>query len=182
MKLPFNIASVEKAISDVQGSGTTEVILDVPDAPLCQIYTGIPRPKSNGDGFGFSIRVFPGWKTLVSRIMIPDHESQKNWMDSVGSELLEGCGYDLKVYGRFGAIRLSFGEWGLEHITIPGNGCGLDITSDSCFCPDGGRVMLSHNVDSMKQAYLLQCIFNWWANHWILEDDLNSAVRKIVTK
>ncbi len=165
---------------------------------LYEIVHGIPR--LGGDcGFGFQIRVWPRWKEVV-RGRTPSRDHQQNWLETVGNDLLDACGYgapfnlhqDLckewlglesepthdndgpapveRLYDASrGAIVLSWGDWGLEHISVPGNGCGLDIDYNGCTAPKGGVVLLPHHVDSMQQAYLSQSIYGWF-NHASLLD------------
>lgn len=60
-------------------------------------------------------------------------------------------------------IRVSWGEWGPEHISVPGNACGLDIDRSpgfSVFEIGTERASLyPHNVDSLFQKYLLLIVF-----------------------
>lgn len=66
-------------------------------------------------------------------------------------------------------IRISWGEWGPEHITVPGNACGLDVEYGYSFgAPPGGKVLLPHNVDSIYQASLLIVVFLFFADTLIL--------------
>lgn len=58
-------------------------------------------------------------------------------------------------------VRIVLGDWGLEHISVPGNACGLDIWDDIC-APAGGMSLLPHNVDSKMQCMALITVFTWF--------------------
>jgi hypothetical protein len=66
-------------------------------------------------------------------------------------------------------LRVTWGEWGPEHMTVPGDACGLDI-SDSIYRPLDGMVLSPHNVDTMKQAMLLVVVFSWFASALLDEE------------
>ncbi len=60
------------------------------------------------------------------------------------------------------ALRVNWGEWGPEHITVPGNACGLDI--DNRFgTPKDGRILQPHNIDTWGQKQLFLITFCWFA-------------------
>jgi len=147
---------------------------------LYQIVTGIPR-RGECAGFSFEIKLWPAWKDLIAASDPWTPEEWKNFYENVGNPLLDACGYsEISSFAEGdshrlfdatrGAIRIQWGDWGPEHITIPGNGCGLDL-DDGLHAPRGGRVLVPHNVDVLKQAYLLQLIFNWIANLLISNSD-----------
>lgn len=51
------------------------------------------------------------------------------------------------------SIRVSWGEWGPEHITVPGNACGLDICYGMGMSRrQGGKFLAPHNVDNLQPA------------------------------
>ena len=49
------------------------------------------------------------------------------------------------------ALRISWGEWGLEHITVPGDACGLDIEHHTFGNTLDGPVLQPHNIDTWNQ-------------------------------
>jgi len=67
-----------------------------------------------------------------------------------------GVGMDMTVYQHpEWDFSIRWGDWGAEHITIPGmNATGLDIDDHY-----NGKRLLPHNVDSLCQASLLMTIF-----------------------
>ena len=47
---------------------------------------------------------------------------------------------------------------GPEHITVPGNACGLDV-DQGLGAPRDGKVLQPHNIDSSNQVILLLTVF-----------------------
>lgn len=137
---------------------------------LYMIETGVP--SRNMSGFGFTILLWPRWRDLVAKSGINQKEAERVIKD-FGRRWLDACGYDAMIgattrplYEPGEALHAQWGEWGLEHITVPGNGCGLDL-GQAVGIPEGGAALTPHNVDSMRQAYLLQLVFNWFAGAMI---------------
>jgi hypothetical protein len=60
-------------------------------------------------------------------------------------------------------LRVTWGKWGPEHITVPGNACGLDVDENGFGSPRDGACLNPHNVDSVNQAHLLLVVFTWFA-------------------
>jgi hypothetical protein len=62
-------------------------------------------------------------------------------------------------------LSVTWGEWGPEHITVPGNACGLDLDKGTSGCIfDDGVCLVPHNIDSWNQKMLLLLIFTWFAH------------------
>lgn len=82
-------------------------------------------------------------------------------IEKMGESWLDACGYKVELYRPARcAIRVAWGEWGIEHITVPGNACGLDISDNSFSCVFmNGRTMSPHNLDSWQQQNLLIMVF-----------------------
>lgn len=134
-------------------------------------------PIRDMGGFGFEIQLWPAWKEAVSRRGLTQDNVQRLIQHS-GRQWLDACGYDNKwtndgkedyLYKPESAIRVRWGEWGPEHITVPGNACGLDIYS-GINRPDDGICLSPHNIDSMQQAFLLLLVFTWFANDIVLNE------------
>ena len=132
--------------------------------------TGLcPRDDITMGRWGFGIRLFPGFKDDVGLSGI-DGNQVEIAIKNMGRGWLDGCGYNkLTEYdGRMKPlyipreIRVSWGEWGPEHISVPGNACGLDL-GDGVSGPPGGKILQPHNIDSMSQAMLLTIVFTWFA-------------------
>ncbi len=143
-------------------------------------------PVSGMGTSGFMVKLFPGFREMVAAYDL-DQERVNNAIKSMGREWLDACGFDAtydpeeSIESRLGikkkekpgpnarplympneAIRVSWGEWGPEHITVPGNACGLDLDRGIC-APRNGRALVPHNVDSPRQAMLLLIVFCWFA-------------------
>ncbi len=146
-------------------------------------------------GAGFSIHLWPEWKLAVAR-WNTDQTAINTAIKSMHRSWLDGCGFDAifdpsedpqdkwkrekmgtarklskaarPLYDEH-SIQVQWGAWGPEHITIPGNACGLDI-SHGHGCPKEGRILGPHNVDSLAQAHLLLVVFTWFADSLVLEE------------
>jgi len=129
---------------------------------------------------GFCVDLHPRVKDAVLKSNITQ-ESIERMLNNVGQFWLDGCGWGAmfdpencgfdadkdaepgpkarKMYQPNQDLRVTWGEWGPEHITVPGNACGLDIdrSSFNCVFKDGAR-LLPHNVDGWSQKYLLTIV------------------------
>ncbi len=140
-------------------------------------------------GYGFSIHLSREFRDAVSV-----SEITQDGVDSViktyGVEWLQKCGlggyFDPENCG-FNAkrpaipsertrpsfagtgLRVAWGEWGPEHITVPGNACGLDIGSGFGSPFDNGKSLHPHNIDSWGQVCALLITFTWFANFILIE-------------
>jgi len=121
---------------------------------------------TNMGGHGFCIKLYPEWKGIVAGYDITDEGLWMWCRETMGPSILKSVRLD------FGEIRIRWGEWGLEHIDVPGNACGLDI-ADSIIAPLGGKALLPHNVDSMPQAFCILCVFTWFADAMLANQELN---------
>lgn len=126
---------------------------------LYPYYQVVPSSAVN-----FKVKLWPEWRVVVfiaQKYAKPG--AVATWEAAHVATLLKECDFDLTRYPpTHRAVKLGFGPWGLEHLTVPGASCGLDleITNE----PVDGRVLTPHNVDNFRQAHLLQTIFSWWAN------------------
>lgn len=141
-------------------------------------------PIQQMGGYGFNIKLWPGFKDMVTSYNI-DQEKVDKGIENMGRHWLDICGYD-SIYDPDNSgfdrdknkplgpnarpmylpnrdLRISWGEWGPEHITVPGNACGLDIDR-SIGAPRNGRILLPHNVDCWQQVNLLLITFCWFAD------------------
>lgn len=132
---------------------------------------------------GFSIQLWPAWaEGWASYSGGLTQENADCAIKTMGREWLDAHGYDKKsefedryVWEPRTSLRVSWGVWGPEHIQVPGNACGLDL-SDGITAPRGGKVMLPHNVDSPAQASLLLTVFLFFAESLILDMQLRHAI------
>ena len=127
------------------------------------MYYDIIMPYPQKDAFsdfplaqwGPTILLYPEFKSKVVPYLNYTNEQVKYWCDGLGKRILEANGFN------YGEVRIVLGDWGLEHIAVPGNACGLDIWDDMC-APDGGMSLLPHNVDSRMQCMALITVFTWF--------------------
>jgi len=152
-----------------------------------------PRTDIQMCRHGFTIKLFEEWQDMVAarkhtqkRVNQAIESMGRIWLDACGFGLVfdpDNCGIDAvpnrapgpdarPAYMPNRDLRVTWGDWGLEHITVPGNACGLDLDR-GLGAPKGGRVLLSHNVDSLNQKLLLLVVFCWFAEdlatYWEVE-------------
>lgn len=146
-------------------------------------------PFGGMGGYGFSIHLSPQFREAVSKSEI-DQEKANHVIEVYGNEWASKCGmlhyYDPENSGMdrdnrripskeikaSNLIRISWGEWGPEHLSVPGNACGLDIDRDTCFCVyRGGMLLVPHNIDHWGQVNLLLIVFTWFAHSLTLLSD-----------
>ena len=159
--------------------------------------TGLcPRTDISTSRCNFSIWLYPQWQEAVKwRALTQDQVNVA--IERLGRRGLDGCGYDRiydpeqspvdrwetqrggkpvelgpKARPLYGpeSIRVTWGEWGPEHITVPGNACGLDLGTGT-LAPYKGRVLHPHNIDNLSQVVLLLTVFTWFAEDLILNYD-----------
>jgi hypothetical protein len=163
------------------------------DTGMMYHITGLcPRTDTDLSRCNFSIKLYPAWKEAVVKSKL-NQGNIKTYIKNLHRYWLDGCGYGRKYdpdkdplddwkekhlgeAARLGPnakylyeehhIRILWGEWGPEHITVPGDACGLDLT-DSIASPQDGKVLSPHNIDSMSQVLLLLTIFTDVADHII---------------
>lgn len=130
---------------------------------------------------GFQVLLFPAWKEAVERRSLTQenvcgglNNMGREWLDSHGFDAIfdpDNCGFEADknqppgpnarpMYRPNMNLRVTWGDWGPEHITVPGNACGLDLDKGS----QGGMTLLPHNVDTIRQASLLLTVFLWFAD------------------
>lgn len=135
-----------------------------------QIVGLCPRSDLALGRWGFCIKLHPNFKIAVQDSGINKVQAYTA-IENMGRAWLDGCGFDRlfeydgkkePLYKPNQDLRISWGEWGLEHITVPGNACGLDIDT-GIMSPRNGKILLPHNIDGMSQAVLLLIVFTWFA-------------------
>lgn len=151
------------------------------------------NPRQDLGGYGFSIKLFPQFKEMVAISDINQDRAERA-LDSLGRDWLDICGYSA-IFDPYNCgferdpnkrpgprsrhsfnpnqqLRVTWGEWGPEHITVPGNACGLDLDSRAIGSPRGGKVLSPHNVDNWSQVNLLLITFCWFAETMSLDWEL----------
>lgn len=155
-----------------------------------------PRTDIEMARCGFCIHLWPEWKEATARRALT-MEQVNTAVLKMGNVWLDGCGFNQmydpdkdpmaeweekhlgkrpklgpnarRLYEAGNSLRVQWGEWGPEHITVPGNACGLDIDR-GIMCPPRGKTLVPHNVDSINQAHLLLVVFLWFAGDLILNE------------
>lgn len=132
-----------------------------------------PRSDINMGAHGFCIELFPEYKDLVASSEIGQTEVNQ-MIDNCGPAWLNGCGFKIRDGSNprlsFYKLQVRWGEWGPEHITVPGNACGLDIDQSAVgfHNPQRGSMLVPHNVDSWSQKNLLLLVFLEITNSLVL--------------
>lgn len=128
---------------------------------------------------GFTIDLFSQWKELVASSEMTQEKVNtliktdgRRWLDRCGYNAIfdpDNCGFQAdkkKPHGpnahplyETSQIRVSWGEWGAEHITVPGNACGLDIDQRLFGRLTDGPSLVPHNIDNWSQKQLLLIVF-----------------------
>ena len=154
-----------------------------------------PRRDMDMGGYGFSVNLWPSFREAVEKRGLTQ-ENIDNAIQRMGRSWLDACGYDgmfdpdnfgfnanrkkppgpkaRPLYEPNRDLRVKWGEWGPEHITVPGDACGLDIDR-SIGSPRDGRVLLPHNVDCWRQVQLLLIVFCWFASDLALNMEISGG-------
>jgi hypothetical protein len=154
----------------------------------------LPTPRQEMSGWGFGILLWPPWREAVARRALTQENVNtavghlgRGWLDACGFSGMfdpDNCGHEVDRTKKPGPrahpmyrpnldLRVSWGEWGPEHITVPGNACGLDLDS-GINAPRDGRCLQPHNVDCMRQAVLLLLVFQWFADDLVLDERMRN--------
>lgn len=137
---------------------------------------------------GFGVCLSPVFRDAVKSSDISQTEVNQ-CLETMGAVWLDAAGYDgiydpdnsgflkndklppglraRRMYEPRTALRVTWGEWGPEHITVPGNACGLDLCDGPFNLFRGGKYLAPHNVDCWRQKYLLTIVFTELASHVI---------------
>lgn len=135
-----------------------------------------PRTDIAMGAHGFSIELSPQWRVMVASCGLTQEMVDKKILEC-GNDWLDSCGYKGKLsydaskrlYEARHSIRIHWGEWGPEHITVPGNACGLDIDRNAfgTFIKNGA-MLTPHNIDCWSQKQLLLIVFCSFAEDVVL--------------
>jgi hypothetical protein len=137
-----------------------------------------PRTDIDMSRCGFAVKLFPAWKDAVAAYQPPLAQGHVNQaIRNLGAAWLAGCGFDTKIWEPRTSLRVSWGEWGPEHITVPGNACGLDL-DDGIGKPHGGKILQPHNVDSIQQAHMLLVVFTFFADCLVIDQECREMDRR----
>ncbi len=150
------------------------------------------RTDINMGRHGFIIDLHPDLPKMVKHCgLTQKHIEQhlttcgRQWLDCTGFDLIfdpDNCGFEKDKelspgpnarpsYQPNQDLRVTWGAWGIEHISVPGNACGLDL-DNTCGCTFSRGVSLTpHNIDSLYQKYLLLITFTEIMNNVFLFQD-----------
>lgn len=138
-----------------------------------------PRTDAQLGAHGFSIDLSPEWKFAVAASGL-NQEKVDHHIKLLGNDWLSACGYnsyfdpdnsgiwaDRSLPPGPNAVRspdyrhiqVKWGEWGPEHISVPGSACGLDLDRGFGSLFREGRQLTPHNIDSWSQKQLLLIVF-----------------------
>ncbi len=152
-----------------------------------------PRTDIDMGCHGFSIDISAEWKEIVAASGLTQEKIDYK-LKLCGNAWLDACGYGTmydpdaefdplhdrsKPHGpntrrlydvsRGCALRVKWGEWGCEHIEVPGSATGLDIERNSFGSVfRGGVRLLPHNIDCWSQKQLLLIVFTEFAEDVVL--------------
>ena len=116
------------------------------------------HPIMGMGGMGFQVQLFPQWKEEIAKLNLTQKEIDY-WLEETGKHLYKEHFPQYESIGGISDYNIMWGEWGPEHITVPGDACGIDKT-DSI-----GIITLNpHNVDSFAQMSLLLTTFCHFAD------------------
>lgn len=146
-------------------------------------------------GYGFGIHLSPEFRDAVKLSEYTQKHIDRvvktfgqEWLQKCGFGRYfdpQNCGYDAKPHAipseetqpspSRRALRIVWGAWGIHHISVPGDACGLDITDGfGCVFPDG-KILAPHNIDSWSQVLAILVPFTWIANSVILSASVKQA-------
>lgn len=155
-------------------------------------------PRGGMGGHGFFIHLSPQFKQAVDASDITQ-EKIDHLIKVEGQGWLQHCGFssyfDIErsitpyrvighqnvelaampspkarpLYDARSTILITWGEWGIEYMSVPGNCCclGLGRHGDFSYFNDG-RVLTPHNIDSWNQKILMTTIFSRVADVLVL--------------
>ena len=116
-------------------------------------------PNGEMGGAGFGIILTPKWKEAVAHSDI-NQEKVDNLIRNLGNTILKAHRRDaVEEHMLPSYLRVNWGEWGPEHIAVPGNACGLDIDTHCVGVFPGEVGLMPHNVDSVFQASMILTLF-----------------------
>lgn len=139
-------------------------------------------PTQNLGGYGFTIYLSSSWEKMVSLTSITQDDIDR-LVKTFGNTWAQSCGMgswfdpdNCGLWNKKGLvpssqttfthnIRLKWGRWGLEHISVPGNACGLDIDLCCLGSPfDNSVGLVPHNIDNWGQVNLILVIWSYFSN------------------
>ena len=147
-----------------------------------------PRSDISMGAHGFTISLHKRWRELVANCDLDQTRVDKavsvlgrSWLDSCGYKGIfdpDNCGAtadrslppgpNARPLYEANRIRVDWGEWGAEHISVPGSACGLGIERHNFGSILRGPALVPHNIDCWQQKQLLLIVFCWFAESIII--------------
>lgn len=139
-------------------------------------------PRRAMGGCGFNILLWPAWKDEIAALKL-DQQAVDRWRARIGAQLLEEHGFRFATQSYrervtpemlrdeperaallLHDLRIQWGPWGFENITVPGNACCVGIDRgdpEGVGAPRDGVILTPHNMDTLEQASLALTCFLW---------------------
>ena len=116
-------------------------------------------PSQRPNGASFYIVLTDKFRKAVEKSKLTQ-ENMDALIVNLGNAILSGHGCQEVDKNMLPCnLRVKWGEYGPEHISVPGNACGLDIDTRFVGALPGEVALMPHNVDTIRQASMLLSIF-----------------------
>lgn len=116
-------------------------------------------PSQRPNGAAFFIVLTDKFRKAVDKSNLTQ-ENMDALIRNLGNSILSGHGQsEVEKDLLLCHLRVKWGEYGPEHISVPGNACGLDIDTHFVGAFPGEVALMPHNVDTIRQASMLLSIF-----------------------
>lgn len=135
-----------------------------------------PNLTQSMGGAGFCIVLYPAFKELASKSDL--NEKLPQFIKNMEPIWLQNHGLDVEVFKR--TTRGTWGEWGLEHFSVSGNACGLDIGESLRY--ENCMELSPHNVDSLRQASQLLTFFLKVVDYMLSEEYMRNMEKEEKTQ
>lgn len=116
-------------------------------------------PSQRPNGAAFFIVLTDKFRKAVEKSKLTQ-ENMDALVMNLGNSILSGHGYpEVDKNMLLCNLRVKWGEYGPEHISVPGSACGLDVDTHFVGQLPGEVALMPHNIDTIKQASMLLSIF-----------------------
>lgn len=116
-------------------------------------------PSRRPNGAAFFIVLTDKFRKAVEKSKLTQ-ENMDALIVNLGNAILSAHGYpEVDKNMSLCELRVKWGEYGPEHISVPGNACGLDIDTHFVGQLPGEVALMPHNIDTVSQASMLLSIF-----------------------
>ena len=116
-------------------------------------------PSQRPNGASFYIVLTDKFRQAVEKSNLTQ-ENMDALIVNLGNAILSSHGYqEVDKNMLLCNLRVKWGEYGPEHISVPGSDCGLDIDTHFVGQLPGEVALMPHNIDTIRQASMLLSIF-----------------------